>query len=118
MSVDSHVLKLKALFDPQVAGGLAPATSYGSGKGRCQVEIADGNIDLSRGIPHQPDRTIDTDPKILSALLSGGHQLPDALRTEAISIEGSRTAVTHFLGLFRRPEPGRNRLSGCGPRPR
>ena len=48
---------------------------------------------------------IATDPGTLSAVLWHGRRLRDAERAGEIEIQGSRSAVRRFLGLFPLPEP-------------
>jgi hypothetical protein len=59
----------------------------------------------SRGAAERPDATIDTDPATLATVLWHGRRLTEAVRSSEIEIEGSRPAVTRFLGLFPVPEP-------------
>jgi putative sterol carrier protein len=58
------------------------------GEPRFRVEVADGRIELGRGGADQPDATIETDPATLAAMLSGGRQLGEALRSGDVRIAG------------------------------
>jgi DNA-binding HxlR family transcriptional regulator len=102
---DSIVLALKAEFDPDAAKRLSASYELRLGENHFRVEVADGRIEVGRGIAAKPDAIITTDPGTLASLLWNGRQLADALRSGDIRIAGSQTMVTRFLGLFPLPEP-------------
>jgi DNA-binding HxlR family transcriptional regulator len=104
-SVDSLMLRLKALFDPEAAAGLTANYDLRLGEHRFRVRIANGRFELARGSADQPDAALQTDPGTLNALLRNDRQLDEALRAGDIEIEGSRPAVARFLGLFPSPPP-------------
>jgi DNA-binding HxlR family transcriptional regulator/putative sterol carrier protein len=105
MSVDSHVLHLKALFDPRAADGLEAGYELHLGEHRFRARVADGQIEFAHGPAHQPDATIETDPGTLLELVANPRGLTQAIGSGEIRIEGDRKAVTRFLRLFPRPEP-------------
>jgi DNA-binding HxlR family transcriptional regulator len=96
LGVDSFAIALMTVFDPAAADGLDE--SY-------ELRVADGKLDLSRGSADHPDATIEADPGTLSAVLWHGRRLAEAVRSGDIKTEGSRPAVTRFLGLFSPREP-------------
>jgi DNA-binding HxlR family transcriptional regulator len=107
-SVDSLMLRLKALFDPQAAAGLSASYELRLGEHRFRVRVAGGRIDVARGSadpPAPPDAALETDPGTLGALLRHDRQLDEALRAGDVTIEGSRPAVARFLDLFPPPPP-------------
>ncbi len=105
MSVDSHLLAMKAMFDPRAAEGLRASYELRLGEHRFHIEVADGQIEVGRGEADEPDAIIETDPGTLAELLWNGRRLDDALRSGNIEIEGSRPVVTRLLDLFAVPEP-------------
>jgi DNA-binding HxlR family transcriptional regulator len=105
LGVDSTILALRTLFDPSAAGGLSASYELRLGEHRFRARVADRRLELARGSAEEPDATIETDPATLSAVLWHGRRLAEALRAGDIEIEGSRPAVTRFLGLFPVPEP-------------
>jgi DNA-binding HxlR family transcriptional regulator/putative sterol carrier protein len=108
MSLDSHLVSLKTLFDATAARDFAATIALGLGDERVAVVIADGRIDIARGEPSAPDATIETDPPTLLALIRGRRPLPDALAAGAIRIDGDRAAAERFLRLFPLPRSDEN----------
>jgi DNA-binding HxlR family transcriptional regulator len=104
-SVDSLMLRLKALFDPAASAGLSARYELRLGEHRFRVRIADRGFELTRGTADRPDAVIKTDPRTLLALLRNDVQLDRALRSRDVTIEGDRSAVARFLGLFPPPAP-------------
>jgi len=103
---DSIVLALRSLFDPQVAGDLGVTYELRIGEDRFRVEIADGELELSRGAGEDPAVVIATaDAGTLAAILAGQLPLDDAIATGAAHLEGSKQAAKRFLRLFPMPEP-------------
>jgi DNA-binding HxlR family transcriptional regulator len=102
---DSMVLALKSEFDPAAASRLSASYELRLGVNHFHVEVADGRIEVGRGAAAEPDAILTTDSGTLASLLWNGRQLAEALRSGDIQIEGSRTMVTCFLGLFPLPEP-------------
>jgi len=77
MSLDSHVVSLRTLFDPERAHGFAARIALNLGEDRFRVEVADGRVEACRGELAEPDATI----------------------------IGDQPVVARFLGLFPLPEP-------------
>jgi DNA-binding HxlR family transcriptional regulator/putative sterol carrier protein len=104
MSVDSHVLHLKTLFDPRAAGDLAATYELRLGEDSFEARVADGRVHFQRGSAHHPDATIETDPGTLLELAAKPRRLAEAVRSGRVRIEGDRRGLMRFLGLFPRPE--------------
>ncbi len=105
MSVDSQVLALKTVFDPEAAGDLDATYELRFGDHRFTIAIADGRIEAARGIPEQPDAIIDTDLPTLAEVVWEGRPLDDALHSGDMRIEGDRKAVKRFVRAFPLPAP-------------
>jgi DNA-binding HxlR family transcriptional regulator len=105
MSLDSHIVSLRTLFDPERAGDLDAAIQLELGEHRFRVTIAGGEIVAERGELTAPDATIDTDAPTLLALLHGRRELDEALAAGEVELDGDRDLVTRFLGLFPLPAP-------------
>jgi DNA-binding HxlR family transcriptional regulator len=110
IGVDSTVIALMSLFDPDAADGLDASYELRFGEQRFRARVADGRFEVARGGADDPDGTIDTDPGTLAALLWQGRRLTEALDSGAVRVEGNRAAVRRFLGLF--PLPAQ--LAGSG----
>jgi DNA-binding HxlR family transcriptional regulator/putative sterol carrier protein len=105
MSVDSLVVSLRTLFDPELAGDFAARLELRLGEERFRVEIAAGEIAAERGELADPDAVLETDPGTFVDLLHGVRKLSEAVGSGNAAIEGDRRALTRFLRLFPLPEP-------------
>lgn len=103
LGVDAAMLALKTTFDAQAAAGLRASYELRLGEHRFHARVAEGTLSVVRGDAHRPDATIETDTGTLAKVLWHGRGLTEALRAGDFKIEGSRRAVTRFLGLFPLP---------------
>jgi DNA-binding HxlR family transcriptional regulator/putative sterol carrier protein len=104
LSADSIILALRGLFDSGAAHGLRAAYELRLGEDRFRIEVADDQIEVTRGDAHGADATIDTDNDTLNAVLWGGRSLADAQRSGSLTIEGDKAPVERFVRLFPMPE--------------
>ncbi|MEV4160846.1 winged helix-turn-helix transcriptional regulator [Nonomuraea dietziae] len=105
IGVDSLVLSLKALFDPEAAQGFDAVVALRLGEDRFLVQIADGRLGIARGQTERADATIAADPDTLSALLYGDLPVADAVRAGDLVLDDPGGLVERFLRLFPLPEP-------------
>jgi DNA-binding HxlR family transcriptional regulator/putative sterol carrier protein len=105
MSLDAHILSLRALFDAERAGDFAARVELRLGDERFRVVIADGTVDAARGELPDADAVIEADPTTLLGVLHGHRRLSDALAAEAIRISGDKRKGRRFMGLFPLPAP-------------
>jgi len=103
MSLDSHIVSLRSLFRPDLAGELDTSVDLRLGEHRFCVAIADGRVEAGRGDATDADVTIQTEPGTLLAIVHGRRTLADAQRAGDIVITGDMLAAEHFLGLFPLP---------------
>ena len=103
MSLDSHILAMRTLFDPVAAAGLDATLELRLGEQRFHARVSDGELELDRGFTARADAAIETDPETLAALLWQGRELDEALRLQA-SIEGDMEIAERYLDLFPLPE--------------
>jgi DNA-binding HxlR family transcriptional regulator len=104
-SVDSLVLSLRALFNPQAAQGFSATVGLSLNESPFVVEIADGQLHVSRGEAKHPTATLNTDRSTLAALLYGGQPLDAAVRAGDATVGGKTAVVARFLRLFPFPAP-------------
>ncbi len=104
-SVDSLVLSLRALFNPQAAQGFSATIGLSLNESRFLVEVTDGQLHVSRGEAERPTATLDTDRPTLAALLYGGRALDDAVRAGDATVSGKTSVIARFLRLFPLPTP-------------
>jgi len=104
LGVDSAVLALPSLIDPERAGDLEATYGLRLDGQEFEVRLAGGTVAAARREPDDPAATIATDPGTFAGLLWQGLDLAEAERSGAVSVEGDRRAAKRFLGLF--PLPG------------
>jgi len=106
IGVDSVVLALRSLFDPERAGELEASYELLLDGERFHVEVSGGEVELGRDRgAADPAARIECEPGTLAALLTGGLALADAVDSGAARIDGGARAVGRFLRLFPMPEP-------------
>jgi DNA-binding HxlR family transcriptional regulator/putative sterol carrier protein len=105
VSVDSEIVALRSMFDPEAAEGLSATYELRLGDDRFRATVAEGRFEVVRATAERADAIIDTDPRTLADVLWEGRRLAEALRSGDLRIEGDRTAVARFLGLFPMPAP-------------
>ena len=105
MSVDSHVVSLATLFDPERAGDFEASLELRMGEDVFRAVIAGGKIDAGHGAPPSPDAILTLDPGTLLALIHEEISVADALASGVLALDGDRAAVERFVGLFPLPEP-------------
>jgi len=105
MSEDAHILSLRTLFDPELAGDVAVTLQLNLGDERFQAKVADGVLEIERGQAAAPEATVTTGHGTLLALAHRSLELRDAIATGDLEIEGDENAVKRFVCLFTLPEP-------------
>lgn len=105
LGVDALVLALRTLFDPAAAGDLDAGYELRLGEDRFAAEVRGGRFEIARGDAHRPDATVESDVPTLAAILFGGRELAEAVRSRDLAIEGDEAALERFLGLFPLPAP-------------
>jgi DNA-binding HxlR family transcriptional regulator len=105
LGVDSMILSFRTMFDPDQAEGLDAGYEFRLGEDRFRAEVADGRLEIERGIAEQPDATIEADAGTLAALVYDELELDDTLSSGDLRIKGDRAVVERFLSLFPLPEP-------------
>ncbi len=105
LGVDSLVLSFRTMFDPRAAEGLRASYELRFGEDRFRAVVDDGGFEISRGSADRPDAIVETDSDILATLVYAGRPLAEAVESGDLKIEGNRSAVERFLGLFPLPEP-------------
>ncbi len=108
MSLDAHILSMRTLFDPELAGDLDARVELRLGEDRFHADVAGGTFAIDRERGHgapAPDATIATDPPTLIAVLHGHRPIADALRAGDLTITGDKALAKRFLRLFPLPVP-------------
>lgn len=105
MSLDSHLVSMQTLFDPERARGFEAVVQLRFEGGSFVADIAGGAIEIERNEVASPDATIDADPGALLDVLHGRRELADALASGDVRFEGDEDAATRFTTLFPLPQP-------------
>jgi DNA-binding HxlR family transcriptional regulator len=105
LSNTSLILSMRTMFDAAAAAGVSGSYELRLGEERFRVELDDGRLEVAPGVPSSPDAVIESGPDTLAELLYRDLPLDEALRSEAVRIEGDRAAVERLLELFSLPEP-------------
>jgi DNA-binding HxlR family transcriptional regulator len=108
-SIDSLLLSLRSLFDPQAAQGLSGTITLRVEGRPFHVEITDGELHLAGGEAEHPVVALDTDRHTLAELLHGARRLDDASQAGKATVTGSTAIMARFLELFPLPEPADSR---------
>lgn len=99
MSVDSHILSMRTLFDPALAGDFAARVQLRLGEEDFRAEVVAGHFEIDRGHVDRPDATISTDPTTLIDVLHGRRELADVTVAGELEIEGDEAVAARFLQL-------------------
>jgi DNA-binding HxlR family transcriptional regulator/putative sterol carrier protein len=106
IGADSIVLALRSLFDPEAAAGIDASYDLRIGEERFRVDVAGGEVELSRGEAVDPEVTLTiADAPTMAAILTGQLKLDEALASGALQAKGGKRAAQRFLHLFPMPEP-------------
>ncbi|MGH3620386.1 MAG: winged helix-turn-helix transcriptional regulator [Sciscionella sp.] len=105
LSATSLILSLRANFDSHASDGTLASYELRFGENRFHAKVADGQFEVTRGSAEAPDATIEANPVTLAALIYGGRDLAEAVRSNDLSFHGDKSAVERFLTLFPLPEP-------------
>ncbi len=111
IGVDSLILSFRTMFDPRAAEGIEASYELRLGEDRFRAEVADGRFEIERGGAERPDAIMESDTRMMAALVYEGRDLAGALRAGEIRIEGDMSAVERFLSLFPMPEPAASAVS-------
>lgn len=105
VSVDSLMLALRSLFDPEASGDLRAGYRLRLGEDRLWVRIDDGRIDVQRGEMPDSDATIETDPQTFAALLTKRLGVDEASATGHAKVTGDLGLAQRLFELFPIPTP-------------
>lgn len=105
MSVNSIVLSLRTMFDPESAAGFETELELNFGEASFRVRIAKRRLEIVPGRAQQPDVVIAGDPDALAAVVYAGRDLAEAQRQGELRIEGKMAVAKRFVTLFPVPAP-------------
>lgn len=104
LGVDALVLALKTLFDADEAQDLSGTSlELRLGDQAFTFRIRRRQLEVTRGRAADPAATIATDPTTLQELLWHGRPVHEALRSDAIDVDGEGPVALRFLRVFPLP---------------
>ncbi len=104
ISADALMLALRGDFDPKAGGNLTTTLALHFGADHFTVHVADGQIEIVRADPPNPDMIIATSAKTFAALFTKRRSLEEATRTGDITVSGELSVAQRLLDCFPRPE--------------
>jgi DNA-binding HxlR family transcriptional regulator/putative sterol carrier protein len=110
MSVDSHALMLRTLFDPERAEDFEARLELRLAGQPFRVEVHDGRIEVVHGELPDADAVASMEPQTLVALMLGERSYDEVLAAGDVEVEGDAARVARLLTLFRLPESA---ATGC-----
>ena len=104
MGITSLILSFRTMFSAEAAAGLEATLEFRVGDDRFVAEIGGGELKIDRGSAVEPDAVLSTDAPTLAGLVYGGMKLTDALQAGSATVEGDKSLLRRFQGLFPLPE--------------
>jgi DNA-binding HxlR family transcriptional regulator len=104
MSVNSVVLSMRTMFDPDRAGDLRLLMDLRLGPERFRLRVADGRLEAVRGEAEAADLIVTTDPDTLVRLLYRGADPEATIAAGDARVGGDPALLRRFLGLFPLPD--------------
>src|SRR5690349_301300 len=86
MSLDSHILSLRTLFDPELADGFEARIQLDVSGTAFRAEVVDRELQIEYGTHEQPDATVRSDPRTLIDVLHERLDLEAALESGRLEI--------------------------------
>lgn len=105
MSLDSHLVSMRTLFDPARAEGLEALVALNLGTESFTARIGAGRVEVARGDAPEADASIATDPTTLIDVLHGRRDFADAVSSGDLEVGGDEAVIARFIRLFPLPEP-------------
>lgn len=104
-SVDSVMLRMRGLFDPEAACDLRATYELRFGDDRFSVRVADGRLEVEHGDAHEPDAIVETDAQTLRTVPAKKRRVADAIRPGQLELTGDVDVVERLVEAVPLPEP-------------
>jgi len=106
IGVDSIVLALGSLFDPDAAAGIEASYDLQIGEDRFRVDVGGDKVELGRSEVGDAETTLAVaDAAAMAALLTRKLEIDEALASGALKVGGGKQVAKRFLRFFPMPEP-------------
>jgi DNA-binding HxlR family transcriptional regulator/putative sterol carrier protein len=104
LSLNSLILSFRTMFNPQTSKGLNASYELRLGEYHFFARVENNTFEIVPGQATKPDAVLETTPDMLAALVYGGYDFAEALRSGAVKLTGDKTAAKRFLKLFPLPD--------------
>lgn len=104
MGVDSLILSFRTMFDAASAGDFEATVGLKLGDDVFQAVVADGTLDVNRGLAGEVDAAITTDVGTMVSLVYERRPLGEVEEAGRVEISGERAVIERFITLFPLPE--------------
>ena len=105
VNVDSLMLALKTLYDPEGAEDFTADLEVRMGEDAFALHVSADGVDIARGELARPDTVVETDRATLNALVARDRTLAEAIESGDVTLTGSQENLERFLSLLRLPDP-------------
>jgi DNA-binding HxlR family transcriptional regulator/putative sterol carrier protein len=104
LTLNSLILSFRTMFNPQAAKGLKASYELRLGDYSFFARVENGQFEIVPGRASKPDATLETSPNMLAALVYGGYDFNEALRSGGVKLTGDKNVAKRFLKLFPLPD--------------
>jgi DNA-binding HxlR family transcriptional regulator/putative sterol carrier protein len=103
VSMDSLALALRGAFRPKKARGPQRLYELRVDDKPLRIAVKNGRVTVPASSSNDPDVVLETDPGIMSELLSGALNLDTAMRSGRVRLSGDRAEAERMVEMFRFP---------------
>lgn len=104
MSVNSIVLSLRTMFNPQAAKAFRGKIGLRFGEHDFTARVSGDRIAVAHGRDETCDVALRTTPDALAGVIYGGQPLDAAVKAGTVALEGDRRVAQRFVSCFPLPE--------------
>ena len=106
MSLDSHIVSMRTLFDPELARGFEARVQLDVDGHPFRAEVSGRKLEIERGTDPAPEATIRVGPRTLIDVLHGHRELGEVMAAGDLEIEGDEAVAARLLTLCPLPAAG------------
>jgi DNA-binding HxlR family transcriptional regulator len=104
LNVDSLILSFRTMFNSSSAKSLKATYDLRFGEDCFYAKVANNELEIVRGEITKANVKVETSADTLTALVYGGRNLNEAIRSGDVKLEGDKKMLERFLKLFPLPD--------------
>lgn len=104
MSVNSVVLSLRTMFNPQAVKGFRSRIGLSFGEHEFTARVSGDRMTVLPRRDEACDAHLRTTPNVLAGVIYGGRALEDAVKAGDVALEGDKRAAQRFVKCFPLPD--------------